>query len=268
MIRCNRYPEGKVKAVVLSYDDGRITDRIMADVINEYGLKATFHLNAGNLGKEGFVGKDEIRRLYAGHEIAAHSFSHPHLTELPGEEQVQELWKDRAHLEVISGGITDGFSYPYGEYDERLLQVVKTLGFSYARTIQSQYDFRLPNDFFVWHPACHHREGCVELAQRYLDYDYREGISVFLLWGHSHNFEREGNWNILERFCRLMGRREEIWYCTEGDFVRYIRALRALKTTVQGDCIHNPSAQDVWLEMDGSTVCIGAGKTIRREEKL
>ena len=33
----------------------------------------------------------------------------------------------------------------------------------------------------------------------------REELSVFTLCGHSHNFEREGNWEVLEQFCRLMG---------------------------------------------------------------
>ena len=106
------------------------------------------------------------------------------------------------------------------------------------------------------------------LAEKYLDYDYREGLSVFTLWGHSHNFQREGNWEVLDQFCRLMGKREEIWYCTMGEFVRYIRGLRALKTSLHGDIVYNPTDQRLWFEWDGRLVRIEPGERRTTEELL
>lgn len=268
VIRLNRYYEGKTKALVLSYDDGRIYDRRMVETLDKYGIKATFHLNAGNLGMEGHLRPEEVNGLYRNHEIAAHTYSHPHMLQITEEQRLMELWRDRERLEEISGNIVDGFSYPYGEYDEKLKQITEAFGFSYARSIESQYDFQLPKDFYAWHPTCHHRENCVELAKKYLDYDYREGLSVFLLWGHGHNFEREGNWDILDQFCKLMGNRDDIWYCTMGEFARYVRGLGALKTSVRGTLMYNPTDQRLWLERNGKLVSIGPGERKMTEELL
>ena len=268
MIRFRRYYGGKTKALVLSYDDGQVTDRRMVEILNKFGIKSTFHLNTGNLGNEGYVCPGEAAELYQGHEIGAHTCSHLHMLQIPEEARLSELWRDREGLEEISGAIVDGFSYPYGEYDEKLEALVEAVGFSYARTIESRRDFRIPEDFLRWHPTCHHRENCVQLAKNYLDYDYREGLSVFCLWGHSHNFEREGNWDVLERFCALMGKREEIWYCTMGEFAGYIRGLRALKTSLRGNLVYNPTGQKLWFEIEDRLVSIGPGERKTTEELL
>ena len=44
------FPNGKKKAFTLSYDDGQIYDRRFVDLLDRYGLRATFHLNSGKLG--------------------------------------------------------------------------------------------------------------------------------------------------------------------------------------------------------------------------
>lgn len=155
-----------------------------------------------------------------------------------------------------------GFTQISGNCCERR----KAAGFSYARTIKSSYCFIPPPNFIRWHPTCHHREGCIELGKQYLEVDYREGLSVFLLWGHSHNFEKEKNWNVLEEFCRLMGNREEFWYCTPARYVQYMEALKMLKTSVSGDYAQNLSGLDIWLEWDEKAVKIPPGSMIRREE--
>ncbi len=41
------FPQGRYKAVTLSYDDGRIEDRKLVSILNRNGLKGTFHLNFG-----------------------------------------------------------------------------------------------------------------------------------------------------------------------------------------------------------------------------
>ena len=41
-----RFPEGKGKAVTLSYDDGVIHDMKFSDIITKHGLKCTFNLNS------------------------------------------------------------------------------------------------------------------------------------------------------------------------------------------------------------------------------
>ena len=74
------FPEGKKKALTLSYDDGTVLDRRLVEIMNRCGVKGTFNLNAGTLDRgeaetdagrvtrESVITLEEIPALYAGHE--------------------------------------------------------------------------------------------------------------------------------------------------------------------------------------------------------
>jgi len=51
------YPGGLAKAITFSYDDGQVYDRRLIEIFNQAGFKGTFHLNSGNLDKDGYVQK-------------------------------------------------------------------------------------------------------------------------------------------------------------------------------------------------------------------
>ena len=71
---------GKKKAVTFSFDDGVEQDIRLVDMLNRYGLKATFNLNSGFLGlrREGtYKGKSirkdnvmasQVAAVYQGHD--------------------------------------------------------------------------------------------------------------------------------------------------------------------------------------------------------
>lgn len=42
--------EGKFKAITFSFDDGVTQDIRLIEILNKYGLKATFNLNSSCLG--------------------------------------------------------------------------------------------------------------------------------------------------------------------------------------------------------------------------
>ena len=62
-----RFPGGKAKAFTMSYDDGVEQDIRLIEIMNRFGLKGTFNLNAGLFAPEGTVyPKGQIsRRLSA-----------------------------------------------------------------------------------------------------------------------------------------------------------------------------------------------------------
>ena len=66
------YPGGKHKALTMSYDDGKVQDRRLVALFNQYGIKGTFHLNSGLLNDPNRVQPEEFPALYAGHEVACH----------------------------------------------------------------------------------------------------------------------------------------------------------------------------------------------------
>ena len=75
---------GKKKAVTFSFDDGVTQDIRAIEILNKYGLKATFNLNSALLGLGGYLDRNgkrvshskvhagDVKAVYAGHEIACH----------------------------------------------------------------------------------------------------------------------------------------------------------------------------------------------------
>jgi hypothetical protein len=254
------YPEGKKKALTLSYDDGHTFDRRLVEILNQYGLKATFHLNSNKLGNQRCIRAEEVNPLYVGHEVATHTLTHPRLESLSKEEVIEEIIGDRKNLESITNSIVTGFSYPYGSYSDEVVQVLPSLGIEYARTIQATNNFDLPQSFYLWHPTCHHRDNSVELGQKYLTFNPEGRLTVFYMWGHSHNFDSENNWDIIEEFAKKMSGQQDIWYATNIELVKYIKAVRSLQFSTVRDRVYNPTDIRVWFHVDGNVESVGPGE--------
>lgn len=259
----DRFPGGKRKAVTLSYDDGTVDDRRMVEILNQYGVKATFHLNSSWLDGEGRVEAAEIRSLYEGHEIAAHTVSHPYLPHLPAEMKVKEMIEDRCKLEALAGYPVKGMSYPYGDYSEDVAQLLPQLGIAYCRTVYSHQRFDLPEHFHRWHPTCHHLDRLLELTEQFLQ-EHRPGKPLLLyVWGHSFEFARDDNWDLLEQFCKRVSDHDDLWHATNKQIYDYVQALSRLEISVDGTMIYNPSAMSVWVSVDGEPVAVEGGSLLQ-----
>ncbi len=260
VIQKNRFPGGKRHAVTLSYDDGRAADRPLVALLNRYGLRGTFCLNSASLGRGGFIAPEELPELYRGHEVAAHSAHHLDLTQLLPEQLFQEIWTDRLALERDWGAIVDGFSYPYGRHNATVRNALEQCGVRYARTVQASGGFALPEDLLQWHPTCRHREGLEDCTERFLLQAEKPQTSLlFFLWGHSYEFDRDGNWHHMEAFCQRISGREDTWYATNGEIAAYLTARRLLRISAAGDRVENLSAVDQWLTVEGETICVKRG---------
>ncbi|GAB4056789.1 polysaccharide deacetylase family protein [Uliginosibacterium sediminicola] len=244
------FPGGRHKALTFSYDDGKIEDRRLVELFNRHGLKASFNLNGAKFGRDHRIDAHELADLYAGHEVAAHSLTHPTLTRCPPELLVQQLFDDRRRLEDLLGRAVRGFAYPNGKHDQRLHALLPALGFAYARTTGATRSFELPQQLFEWQPSCHHNEGLLELGQEFLARDKSQYLDLFYVWGHSFDFERDGNWSLIERFAQQASGHAEIWYASNIEIVDYLACLQRLQFTADCRHVHNPSAQALWLRVD------------------
>ena len=249
-LRCF-FPGFLSKALTLSYDDGQKYDRRLAELFDRCQLKGTFHLVSGLLDQEPWVSGAEIRTLYARHEVSCHTLTHPFLSRLPRTEVMREVWLDRSKLEELAGYPIQGLSYPYGAYNSETAELCRAAGIVYARTTRSTGAFDLPDDFLFWNPTCHHRQ-----ALQHFDafLKSRRDMSLFYVWGHSHDLETERNWPLMEDFCKEASGRPEIWYATNIEVCRYVLAVRNLVISCNGHQIFNPSAQTVCV-MRGDRRC-------------
>ena len=81
-----------------------------------------------------YVNLAQIQRIQAlGHEIGCHTASHKHLPREPEKIMRNEIFLSRSFFQH-HGITTDTFAYPFGEYDERVQQIVKEAGFHGARS--------------------------------------------------------------------------------------------------------------------------------------
>ncbi|MBI9057665.1 MAG: polysaccharide deacetylase family protein [Labilibaculum sp.] len=255
------FPDGKTKAMIISYDDGLLQDTLLVSIMNKYRLKGTFNLNSGQLGTEaswlqGLVGKpglyldkNQIKTTYRNHEVAAHSLFHPHLTELKRNEIILEINNDIENLEKISDTIIKSFAYPFGEYNEKLISVLKKSGLTNARTVNDSKSFELPEDFYRWHPTCHHSRA-KESLEKFVSIKSEKPL-LFFMWGHSWEFDKNiqnNNWPCFEELCKIVSAKKDIWYVGAGEFVEYINAIKSI--TGKGKLINN-SRRTVWIKENG-----------------
>lgn len=261
-----RFPEFKRRALTLSFDDGRVEDRKMIEILNRYGIKCTFNLFSGCIGDNDRVQFDELNSLYEGHEIACHSYTHPHLNNLDLGGVAYQIIKDREILEEKTGRIVEGFAYPFClEETEGMVDCIKSCGIKYGRTTVTTYNFNLPNDFLRWHPTCWQTDDKIfGLAEEFLKPDnlanfWRLKPLLFCIGGHS--YEYKNNWERLENICKAVGGKENVWYATNIEIMNYISAFRSLRRSVNGKIVYNPTDIDVFVTVNGKGVLIEKGKT-------
>ena len=249
------FPGGKNKTLTMSYDDGMLDDIRLIDIFNKYGIKGTFHLNSGNLGVNKYgnrIAIDKIKEIYKGHEVACHTVNHVSLDKVPLTGALEEIVENRKALEGQVKYPVTGMSYPYGDYNEEVINILKSAGIEYSRTVDITGDFSLPKDFYKWRGTCRHEDkNLFNYVEEFLRLNRKDKLYMFYLWGHSYEFTLNDNWHIIEKCCEKLGKKEDIWYATNIEIVNYIKAYNNLKFSMDGTFVYNPSAISVWIRVDG-----------------
>ena len=121
---------------------------------------------------------------------------------------------NRIYLENKLGMIIRGMAYPdsgitkmHGEITyEQVKEILTQLDVAYCRTLGGDNEkFMLPTDWHAWMPTAHHiNPHLLKFIENFnsLDPDGARGANrfprLFYLWGHSFEFERNNNWELLD----------------------------------------------------------------------
>lgn len=248
------FPGGKHKVLTMSYDDGREEDRRLVALFNEYGIKGTFHVNSGIHWDEKRIPISEYKELYKGHEVSVHTATHPTIARCPMEEVVDQIMEDRKVLEDAVGYPIRGMSYPNGSFSQEIIDVLPALGIRYARTVGSTDSFAMPENFLRWTATCHHNHNLQKLGEEFVGLFKKQYLYMMYVWGHSYEFGLQDNWEVMENFCKLVGRRDDIWYATNIEIVDYMDAAKRLQFTAKLDKVYNPSFQSVWIAVNDNQI--------------
>lgn len=225
---------GKMKAVTFSYDDAVTQDQRLIKIFDKYNLKCTFNLNSGLLGTANSLIREdvtvahckpracEVRAIYDGHEIAAHTLTHPALIKLADEDVIREVEEDRLALSEIAGYEVVGMAYPGGSHlvDDRVAILIReNTGIRYARTTTSTHSFDLQEDLILFNPTVYHHvewDKLFELGEKFISLK-TDKPQIFYIWGHAYEFDIHGEWERFEEFCRLISGHEDIYYGTNRE---------------------------------------------------
>lgn len=278
------WPGGRMKCCTLSFDDGTVEDVRIAEMLRERGLRATFNLNTGLMGRSdhleqaGFAVEhkklpaERIADVYRGFEVAVHGHTHAHVGCVPASMATYEIGRCKAELEELVHAPVRGMAWPinYCERDDARAAAA-ACGIVYARTTRRTYDcVGLPDDWLAWDAACSYVQPeldvVVEKFLAPLDAAvYREPYLLYV-WGHGYEATGRGAWGALERFLDRVSGLDEVWYATNIEVYDYAQAVRGLVYSSTGAYIYNPARIDVWMLIDGTPLCIPSGETVTVED--
>ena len=229
------WTKNKMKAVTFSYDDAVTQDIRFINLLNKYGLKCTFNLNSELLGKPNIlcpfgmpvshykIHPRDIARIYEGHEVAAHTLTHPNLTQIEDDaEVIRQVEKDRLRLSELAGYEVVGMAYPCGgvNNDDRVADLIRgNTGIKYSRTITSTHSFAPQQNLYRFNPTVYSMEydKMMELGRKFVELD-PDTPQIFYIWGHTYEMDFESdNWVKMEEFFKLISGHSDIFYGTNKE---------------------------------------------------
>ena len=236
-----------MKAAVLttSWDDGHRCDVMLARMLKEHGLKATFYVAPENqeFAKQDLLSLPEIKDLSQDFEIGAHSMTHRRLPTISEQEAAREIIESKAVLEQVIGKEIKVFCYPGGAYTKLHMQLVKDAGYRYARTVAtntftvgdpyeagtSLHVYNRRFGFDLWQTARFVKFQPIKvlrclkwdaLAKAMFDQLIKEG-GIFHIWGHSWEIDEYDNWERLKNVFRYISANPNVSYVTNGELEDY-----------------------------------------------
>lgn len=193
------------KIFLLSFDDGTVYDARFVQLLNQYHIPCTFNLNSG---LEDFVWyyEDEhpIRRQklsqtveqYRGHEIASHTMTHPLLTSLAPPALTREVEEDCGVLKKTFSLKEIGFAVPFTACGEREIRLIRKY-VRYIRLSAFAESYALPDD--PYHIPIHGLYNDPDIREKIMAFAENDlPVSLFVLAGHSYEFEVNGHWIYME----------------------------------------------------------------------
>ncbi len=115
------------KAVAISFDAawGNEDTQTLIDILERYKVHATFFVVGDWVDKY----PESVKALSdAGNEVMNHSAHHDHFSQLTAEQIVSDIGACNGKIEAITGVAPTLFRCPYGEYDDHVIQTIRSLG--------------------------------------------------------------------------------------------------------------------------------------------
>ncbi len=236
------------KYFVWSFDDGVEQDKKIVEILRQYNMGATFHLNSGLFGNKKYEGRignlgmkevpfdafnekkhilpyvphfripeNEAVQVYNGFEVSSHTKTHANLTRCSAEKMRSEIADDVKSLSSLFKTDIHGLAYPYGMSSPATYQAVKDCGLTYARVLKPDRSFRFPDDALKLPMTCWHiSKNTFKTLDAFYNTESVEDM-FFLMFAHGYEFDfgtKESNWNKFEKICESVASQNGIICCS------------------------------------------------------
>lgn len=127
------------KPIMLTFDDGYLDFfEEVFPVLRDNRLTATNFIISNFLGREQYLDWYHLKYMVASGRvfIGGHTLNHMKLTEVNSEQLDQEITINKASLEEGLDTKIDYFAYPYGSYDDNVLNALKKNKYKAAFTTE------------------------------------------------------------------------------------------------------------------------------------
>jgi len=135
--------------LTITFDDGFLNNLTEAvPLMQKNNIRAINYLVADRIGQasdweareggeaDSLMNEPQIKEwLSAGHWIGAHTCTHPRLSLLSRDHAKEEIVASKKKLEDRFGLPVEHFAYPYGDYNQTTVELVREAGFKTACTM-------------------------------------------------------------------------------------------------------------------------------------
>ncbi|MFC1900295.1 polysaccharide deacetylase family protein [Chloroflexota bacterium] len=225
--------------VTSSWDDGTATDFKLSGLMEKYGLSGTFYICRVSSMPD-LMTEADIIAMDKKFEIGAHTMTHPYLNKIPVTEASKEIGDSKKYLENLLGHEVLMFCYPFGLYNDTVVDIVRKNGFVGARTCQPD-GFSISSDRYRSGITLFLSNGSPLMALKIclkarllniralFDWETRAKLlfdlalkqgGIYHIYGHSVEFEENGEWDKLERVFSYISNKADVRYLTNGAILR------------------------------------------------
>ena len=231
--------ENKQIIITTSWDDGHALDIRLAELLDKYGIEATFYIPIQN-AEHSVMPATTLKEIANRFEIGGHTVNHIYLNTLGQSEADYEISECKTILQNQLGKQIEAFCYPGGKYSQRDIDLVKKAGFLFGRTtrllhtspnvdehlldtsiqaynhsskVLTKHCFKnsflrpiIQNQFFY-----NSNRNFVKLTENIMNRILNTG-GILHLWGHSWEIEEYGLWNELETVLKMLAFQKQIMY--------------------------------------------------------
>jgi peptidoglycan/xylan/chitin deacetylase (PgdA/CDA1 family) len=121
------------RPVILTFDDGWIDDYDVAfPALRQRGMVGTFFVPTAYADAKSKTLMDwsQIGEMdAAGMEFGGHTVNHADLKQVNSEQALRQLQASKSKMEEKLGHATPAFAYPFGDYDPKVIALVRQVGY-------------------------------------------------------------------------------------------------------------------------------------------